>query len=82
MYRQFFEASEISSLLTGFSVANVRDSEWTDEDGKKSDNILIVFVNEHHVAVDMLIGEYGSFVSEPYAVKDDLSVIKNSETKC
>lgn len=80
--RQFLEAKEISSLLVGFRVADVRDVEYTDEHGGKTDSIAIVFVNDHHVAVDMSIGEDGSFISEPYAVKDDLSVIKNSETRC
>lgn len=82
MFRQFFEASEISALLIGFRVADVTDSEQMNESGEKTDSIVIVFTNEHHVAVDMLISENGSFISEPYAVKDDLSVIKNTETKC
>lgn len=80
MFRPFYEASEISSLLFGFRVADVRDVKQTDENGEESDAISIVFVNDHHVAVDMLIDAGGSFISEPYAVKNDLSAIRNFET--
>lgn len=82
MYREFFEAKEISSLLVGFSVAVVMDVEYTNEYGKEIEAISLTFKNDHHVAVDMLISSYGTFISEPYAVKDDLTVIKNFETKC
>lgn len=82
MYREFFEAKEVSSLLVGFSVAKVIDVEHTNEHGKEIEAISITFTNDHHVAVDMLVSSYGTFISEPYAVKDNLFAIRNNETKC
>lgn len=37
--------------------------------------ISLKFVNEHHVEIDVIIQECGVFVTEPFAVKEDLSVI-------
>lgn len=81
MLRNIYEANEISSLLIGFAVADIKDATFTDEDGNKEDVIQITYANEYHVAVDMYIGSDGTLVSEPYAIKDDLTPIKASETK-
>lgn len=81
MLRNIYEANEISSLLIGFAVADIKDDVFTDEEGNKEDVIKITYANEHHVAVDMFIGSDGTCVSEPYAIKDDLTPIKASETK-
>ena len=81
MLRNVYEANDISSLLTGFAVAEIKDSTSSDENGNEEDIIVITYANEHHVAVNMFIGSDGIVVGEPYAIKDDLTPIKASETK-
>ena len=81
MLRNVYEANDISSLLVGFTVVGVKGSTSTDEDGNEKNVVVITYANEHHVAVNMFIGSDGVLIGEPYAVKDDLSMIKASEIK-
>jgi len=72
MNRQFIEASDISSLLVGFKVLNIEDAISTCIEDKTTDDIVVItFVNNHHVAVDMVLGTDGNYISEPYSVNED-----------
>ena len=64
--------------IIGFKVADVKSVET---DGDLEEVIVITLVNEHHVAIDVTISDEGVFVSESYAVKDDLSVISDEDAR-
>lgn len=63
---------EIFHSLIGFKIEDV---ELTNTNEEKEPVIILGCVNEHHVRIDLLLQEDGVFVSEPYAVNEDLSAI-------
>lgn len=65
---------EIFHSLIGFKI---EDIEFTNTNEEKEPVIILGFVNEHHVRIDLLLQEDGVFVSEPYAVNEDLSAIRS-----
>lgn len=65
---------EIFHSLIGFKI---EDIELTNTNEEKEPVIIIGCVNEHHVRINLLIQENGVFVSEPYAVNEDLSAIRS-----
>lgn len=65
---------EIFHSLIGFKI---EDIELTNTNEEKEPVIILGCVNEHHVRIDLLIQEDGVFVSEPYAVNEDLSAIRS-----
>lgn len=64
--------------LIGFKVADVRS---TETNGDFGEGIVLTFVNEHHVAIDVTISDENVFVSESYAVKDDLNTISDEDAR-
>ena len=68
---------EIFHSLIGFKI---EDIELTNTNEEKEPVIILGCVNEHHVRIDLLIQENGVFVSEPYAVNEDLSAIRSENT--
>lgn len=68
---------EIFHSLIGFKI---EDIELTNTNEEKEPVIILGCVNEHHVRIDLLIQENGVFVSEPYAVNEDLSTIRSENT--
>ena len=65
---------EIFHSLIGFKI---EDIEFTNTNEEKEPVIILGCVNEHHVRIDILLQEDGVFVSEPYAVNEDLSAIRS-----
>lgn len=65
---------EIFHSLIGFKI---EDIEFTNTNEEKEPVIILGCVNEHHVRIDLLLQEDGVFVSEPYAVNEDLSAIRS-----
>ncbi len=63
---------EIFHSLIGF---RIEDIELTNTNEEKEPVIILGCVNEHHVRIDLLLQENRIFVSEPYAVNEDLSAI-------
>ena len=52
-------------------------AELTDEEEKEI--ITLVFTNDHHVAIDISVQDGRVMISEPYAVKEDLTAITDEE---
>ena len=69
---------EIFVPLIGFKVVDVRSKET---DGDLGEVTVLTLVNEHHVAIDVTISDENVFVSESYAVKDDLSTISDEDAR-
>jgi hypothetical protein len=69
---------EIFIPLIGFKVADVKSVET---DGDLGEVTVLTLVNEHHVAIDVTISDENVFVSESYAVKDDLSTIGDEDAR-
>lgn len=65
---------EIFHSIIGFKLVNI--SAGTSKNSKEP-TLLLKFVNEHHVEIDVIIQESGAFVTEPFAVKEDLSAIND-----
>ena len=76
--REYAGEKEAFVPLIGFKVADVKSVET---DGDLEEVIVITLVNEPHVAIDVTISDEGVFVSESYAVKDDLSVISDEDAR-
>lgn len=62
--------TEVFHPLMGFKIVNV---ELTHTKEEKEPAVILKCVNEHNVAIDILFQEDGTFVTEPYAVNEDLS---------
>ena len=69
---------EIFVPLIGFKVVDVRNEET---DGDLGEVTVLTLVNGHHVAIDVTISDENVFVSESYAVKDDLSTISDEDAR-
>lgn len=76
--REYAGEKDIFVPLIGFKVADVRS---TETDGDLGAVTVITFVNEHHVAIDVTVSDENVFVSESYAVKDDLSTISDEDAR-
>ena len=63
--------NEIFHSVIGFKLADI--SAGTSGSSEEP-MLLLKFVNEHHVEIDVVIQESGVFVTEPFAVREDLSV--------
>ena len=61
--------------LLGFALSDI--SETLDEEEKEI--ITLVFTNDHHVAIDISVQDGRVTISEPYAVKEDLTAITDEE---
>lgn len=61
--------------LLGFALSDI--SETLDEEEKEI--ITLVFTNDHHVAIDISVQDGRVMISEPYAVKEDLTAITDEE---
>lgn len=62
---------EIFKSLFGFEIVDVQ----TGHSNESNEDIAIIkCVNKHSVEIDILIQEDGIFVTEPFAVKEDLTV--------
>ena len=57
--------------MLGFSLSDIRETEDSDDE----DVVVLRFANEHHVAIDVSVQDDGIMVSEPYAVKEDLTAV-------
>lgn len=62
---------EIFHSVIGFKLVDI--STGTSGSPEESTTML-KFANEHHVEIDVIIQESGVFVTEPFAVKEDLSI--------
>lgn len=66
---------EIFIPLLGFSLSDIRETVDSDDE----DVVVLRFSNEHHVAIDVSVQNGEVMVSEPYAVKEDLTVATDTE---
>lgn len=57
------------------------DVKSVETDGDLGEVTVLTLVNEHHVAIDVTISDENVFVSESYAVKDDLSTIGDEDAR-
>lgn len=57
--------------MLGFSLSDIRET----VDSNDEDVVVLRFANEHRVAIDVSVQDDGIMVSEPYAVKEDLTVV-------
>lgn len=64
--------------LIGFKVVRVENASTNGDLGEAT---VLTLVNEHHVAIDITVSDESVFVSESYAVKDDLSTISDEDEK-
>ena len=56
--------------MLGFSLSDIRETVDSDDE----EVVVLRFSNEHHVAIDVSIQNGEVMVSEPYAVKEDLTI--------
>lgn len=75
-----YEASDFAPLI-GFRLVNIKEFEASC-DGEAVEVIDFTFMNDHHVSINMSLVDGELSISEPYAVKDDLTVITDEETRC
>ena len=68
---------EIFIPLLGFSLSNIRET----VDSNDEEVIVLIFSNEHHVAIDVSVQDGNIMISEPYAVKEDLKAITDIEAR-
>lgn len=73
-YMFYGDNAEVFRPLIGFKI---EDIEFTNTNEEKEPVIILGCVNEHHVRIDLLLQEDGVFISEPYAVNEDLSAIRS-----
>lgn len=76
--REYAGEKEAFVPLIGFKVVSVENGSAKGDFGEV---IVLTFVNEHHVAIDVTISDENVFVSESYAVKDDLSAISDEDMR-
>ena len=77
--RMFYgDNPEIFHSLFEFKIVDV---EFTSTNESKEPVIVLKCVNENHVEIDILIQEDGVFVTDPFAVKEDLSPIEAEQGK-
>ena len=74
-----YEASDFTALI-GFKLVDVKEIK-TLYDGEAAEVIDFTFMKGHHVAINLFLIDGELSISEPYAVKDDLTVITDDETK-
>ena len=76
--REYAGEKDILVPLVGFKVVSVENGS---DKGDLEGATVLTLVNEHHVAIDVTISDETVFVSESYAVKDDLSVISDEDAR-
>ena len=64
--------TEVFQTLIGFKIVDVEATHTNEE---KEPVTVIKCVNQNHVEIDVIIQESGVFVAEPFAVREDLSVV-------
>lgn len=64
--------TEVFQTLIGFKIVDVEAAHTNEE---KEPVTVIKCVNQNHVEIDVIIQESGVFVTEPFAVSEDLSVV-------
>ena len=67
---------EIFHSIIGFKLVDI--SAGT-SGSQEEPTLLLKFVNEHQVEIDVVIQESGVFVTEPFAVKEDLTVVEKAD---
>ena len=66
------DKTEVFQTLIGFKIVDVEATHTNEE---KEPVTVIKCVNQNHVEIDVIIQESGVFVTEPFAVREDLSVV-------
>ncbi len=67
---------EIFYSIIGFKLADISSGT---SGNPEEPTLLLKFTNEHHVEIDVVIQESGVFVTEPFAVKEDLTVAEKED---
>lgn len=62
---------EIFHSIIGFKLVDISAST---SGSTEEPTLSLKFTNEHHVEIDVIIQESGVFVTEPFAVSEDLSI--------
>ena len=76
--REYAGEKDILVPLIGFKVVSVENGSAK---GDLEEATVLTLVNEHHVAIDVTISDEAIWVSESYAVKDDLSIISDEDAR-
>ena len=76
--REYAGEKEAFAPLIGFKVVSVENGSAK---GDLEEVTVLTLVNEHHVAIDVTISDEAIWISEPHAVKDDLSAISDEDAK-
>ena len=67
---------EIFKSLFGFEIVDVQAGHSNESN---EDIAVIKCVNKHSVEIDILIQEGGIFVTEPFAVKENLTTVEKAD---
>lgn len=72
-YEFYGDNPEIFHSLVGFEIADILFTHTKEE----NENVVVVkCANKQHVEIDLLFKEDGIFVTEPFAVDEDLTIIE------
>lgn len=72
-YEFYGDNPEIFHSLVGFEIADILFAHTKEE----NENVVVVkCANKQHVEIDLLFKEDGIFVTEPFAVDEDLTIIE------
>lgn len=77
-YMFYGDNTEVFQPLIGFKIVDIQLTHTNEEN---EDVVIVKCVNEHSVAIDILFQEDGVFVTEPYAVGEDLTPIESKQEK-
>lgn len=72
-YMFYGDNAEVFRPLIGFKIVDIQLTHTNEENEAV---VIVKCVNEHSVAIDILFQEDGVFVTEPYAVGEDLTPIE------
>lgn len=72
-----YEEDQFLSLI-GFQLVEVKERELKETEER---GIEFTFKNSHHVAINLSFIDGEFFLSEPYAVKEDLSIASNEDMR-
>ena len=77
-YEFYGDNPEIFHSLVGFEIADILFTHTKEE----NENVVVVkCANKQHVEIDLLFKEDGIFVTEPFAVNEDLTIIEQVVNK-
>lgn len=77
-YMFYGDNAEVFQPLIGFKIVDIQLTHTNEENEAV---VIVKCVNEHSVAIDILFQDDGVFITEPYAVSEDLTPIEVGQGK-